>query len=89
MGNSVDIKLNIRGLNSFMKSPEVAACVQEAGESVARAAGEEYEAKTYTDTKYIAICDVSATTEKAKRDNYENNTLVKAMGSVGLPLTKK
>lgn len=88
MAKNVKVELNLKGLNELMKSPEMASCLQEAGERVARAAGEGYEAKTYTDTKYIAICDVSAVTDKAKKENYEKNTLLKALGSSGLPLTK-
>ncbi len=87
MGN-VKVKLNLKGINEVMKSPEIAAAVQAAGEVVAQSAGDGYEANTYTDTKYIAICDVTATTPEARRDNFENNTLIKALGSSGLPLTK-
>ena len=84
----VKVELNLKGLNELMKGPEIAARVQEVGEAIAQGCGEGFEAKTYTDTKYIAICDISAESPEAKKQNYEENTLVRALSNSGLPMTK-
>ena len=81
--SKVEFKLNLPGLNELMKSPEMQACLQEAGDAVAQLAGEEYGVRVH-DATFVSIANVYPETEKAAKENYENNTLVKALWSVGL-----
>lgn len=83
--SKVDFKLNLPGLNELMKSSAMQAHLHRAGQAVAGAAGGEYSSKTYV-INYVAIENVFPNSEKAAHDNYENNTLVKALGSAGLSI---
>lgn len=87
MAKNVEVKLNLPGLNELMKSSEMQAHLAQAGRAVASAAGEEYDCATYV-INYIAIENVFPTTVKAAIDNSNDNTLIKALGAVGLPLKK-
>lgn len=87
MASKVKFKVNLKGLNELMKSEEVQGALEEAGKAVAEAAGEDYETNIKTG-RYIAFCNVETATEKAKKENLESNTLLKAVGTVGLK-TKK
>ena len=73
----VKVELNMQGLNELMKSSEMQAHLQKCGEQVANAAGEGYAARTHV-ADYVAICNVYPDTPEAAKDNYENNTLLKA-----------
>lgn len=81
--NSVKFELNLPGLNELMKSSEMQAHLSKAGEAVASAAGMEYVSSVHL-ADYIAIANVYPDSRDAAIDNYENNTLLKALGSVGL-----
>ena len=93
MAKKVRFELNPKGITELFKSPEVNAWLQEVGESVAGTAesmseyGGEYGARAHN-AKYTAIVNVYPDSKEAARDNYENNTLMKALGSSGLPNTK-
>ena len=87
MGKKVTFELNLPGLNELMKSKEMQGALDEAGQAVAQAAGEGYEVENKTG-RYIAFSNVSPESQAAKKDNYENNTLLKAVGSVGLKMKK-
>lgn len=86
MGN-VKFELNLPGLNELMKSAEMQSALLEAGNAVANAAGPEYAAEVHT-ANYIAISNVYPNSKEAAHDNFENNTLLKAIGSVGLRTSK-
>lgn len=81
------VELNLRGLNELMKSPEIQAHLQKAGEKVASAAGEGYGARTHT-ASFVAITNVYPETAEAARRNYAENRLLKGIGAAGLPTTK-
>lgn len=83
----VKFKLNLKGLNELMKSPEMQDCLREAGETVAQKAGEGFEVDVH-EAKYAAICYVDAKSKDAVKKCFKNNTLLKALGSSGLPMTK-
>lgn len=83
---NVKVVLNMAGLNEIMKSPEMQAHLQKAGERVAQKAGPGFEAHTHV-ADYTALCYVDPVTREAEKDNYENNTLLKAVSST-LPLHK-
>ena len=80
-------ELNLPGLNELMKSDEMQAQLRQAGRAVANAAGPEYDTETDV-ASFVAIANVFPTTPKAAIDNSNHNTLLKAVGSVGLPMSK-
>lgn len=82
MGKKIDFRLNLRGLNELMKGPAMQSKLQEKGEQVeANARGMcpkgEYKTRTVTG-RWIATTFVSVQNYEAIKDNYENNTLIKA-----------
>lgn len=89
--SNLDFKLDIGGLRELMKSGEMHSILDEAGASVASRAGSIGEG-TYGhrvhDASYVAIVNVYPDSEEAAKDNYENNTVLKALGSSGLPMHK-
>lgn len=87
MANRVKFKLNLPGLNELMKSPEMQDALLEAGQAVAQAAGSDYAAEVHT-ASWIAISNVYPDSKKAAHENFKDNTLLKAIGSVGLKQTK-
>lgn len=77
--SKVRFELNRAGVRELMQSPEmVSVCTQYANAVRARA-GDGYEVSSYVG-KNRANASVIATTYEARRDNYENNTLLKALG---------
>lgn len=87
MANDVKFKLNLEGLNELMKSGEMQSALLEAGQAVAQAAGEDYAAEVHV-ANWIAISNVYPDSKKAAHENYEDNTLLKAVGAVGLRQSK-
>ena len=89
--SKVEIKLNLPGINELMKSPEMVAALQEAGDQVAASAGAmdgaEYAATTHQ-ARWIAVTNVFPNSQDAAHKNFKNNTLLKALGGVGMPRTK-
>lgn len=83
----VKFELNLKGLNELMKSSEMESALLEAGEAVANAAGADYGASVHQ-ASFVAICNVYPNSEEAARENYEQNTIEKAVGMVGLERTK-
>lgn len=84
---SVDFELNIDGLRELMQSDGMRSSLEEAGQAVAAAAGIGYGTRLH-EGSYVAICNVFPDSEEAAKDNYENNTLLKAVGASGLPQSK-
>ena len=87
MANKVKFELNLPGLNELMKSSEMQSALLDAGKAVARSAGSDYEAEVHT-ASYIAISNVYPNSREAAKQNFEDNTLLKAVGSVGLRTSK-
>lgn len=83
----VKFELNLKGLNELMKSSEMESALLEAGEAVASAAGADYGASVHQ-ASFVAICNVYPNSEEAAKENYEQNTIEKAVGMVGLERTK-
>ena len=73
-------KLNLKGLNALMKSPEMCGILNKAAEAVASRAGDGYEAETAHPINFVGITSVRAESIRAKMDNNKNNTLLKAIG---------
>lgn len=85
--SKIRVELNLAGINAMMKSEGVVSVLQAAGNAVASAAGPGYESSTHQ-ASYVAIANVWANDKKSRKDNLDNNTLLKAVGAVGLPTTK-
>ena len=83
----VEFELDIAGLRELMQSAEMQAVLQEAGETVASIAGDDYGSRVHV-ADYVAIANVYPDSKEAAKDNYENNTLLKALGSTGLKMGK-
>lgn len=79
------VELNISGLREVMKSGEMQAALQTAGNAVANAAGGDFGVRVHQHT-YVAIANVYPNSKEAAKKNYEENTLLKACGSAGLPM---
>lgn len=83
--SNVKVELNLAGINEMMKSPEIQAHLQKAGEMVADAAGDGYAANTDV-INWVAITNVYPDSKEAAHDNFTHNSLLKAVGAVGLPM---
>ena len=83
----VKFKLNLPGLNELMKSAEMQAALDEAGEQVARIAGSDYGTSARTG-RYIGFCNVYPDSKRAAHENYTENTLIKALSASGLRMSK-
>lgn len=87
----VRFQLNLAGLNELMKSAEMKAILEANGKAVANHAegmsGEAYDTRVH-DASWVSICNVFPATDEARSENYKNNTVVKALGSSGLPMHK-
>ena len=86
--SKVKFELDLPGLNQLMKSQEMQAILAEKGARVMQAAngaatvkGAEYSMDTKT-INWIAVTTVRCENGAAMRDSLENNTLLKALGSV-------
>lgn len=72
------IELIPEGVRELLKSPEIMAACAEQAQAIANRAGTGYTVSTYTGRSRVNA-SVGATSEEALRDNYENNTLLKAV----------
>lgn len=80
-------KRNLAGLNELMKSAEMQGVLNSAAAQIAsyaNASHEGYEIESAHPIGFVAIASVSATDFESRLDNSENNTLLKACGSVKL-----
>ena len=80
--NRVDFKLNRAGVRELLKSAEAQnICMQQANMVLSRASassdGYVVETRNYPERSGAAV---RADTFKARKDNYDNNTLLKAIG---------
>ena len=87
MAKKVVFELNINGLRELMKGDEMQAILDSAGSAVAHSAGGDYGYRTHV-ADYVAICNVYPETKEAAKENYEDNTLLKALSSSGLKMGK-
>lgn len=74
----VKFKLNKAGVRELLKSPEIAAECAKHAEATASAAGDGYvvEPRNYPERSGYAV---RADTFKARKDNFDNNTLLKSL----------
>lgn len=74
----IKFKLDRKGVAELMKSEEMQGILTEKASEVATKAGDGYEQDVYVG-KNRANAMVRASTYQAKKDNLENNTLLKAL----------
>lgn len=77
--SKVRFELNRAGVRELLQSPEAQNLVMEYAERVQSRAGKDYEASVIVG-RLRARASVIATTYEARKDNFENNTLLKALG---------
>ena len=77
--SKVKFELDRAGVRELLRSPEAASVCRSYAENVKGRAGEGYEVTTYTG-RNRANASVHAETYEARKDNYNNNTLLKALG---------
>lgn len=72
------VKLNKAGVRAMLRSPEMLAICEKHASDIARRCGEGYETDSFVGRNRVNAM-VSAGTYEAKRDNAENNTILKAV----------
>jgi hypothetical protein len=77
--SKVDFKLNSAGVRDLLRSQEAMAACKTYADAVLSRAGEGYEVTTYVGVNRVNA-SVHAETFEARKDNAENNTLLKALG---------
>ena len=75
----VKFELNRAGVRELLRSPEAMSVCRSYADAIRNRAGEGYEVDEYTGTNRVNT-SVYAATYEARKDNYENNTLLKARG---------
>ena len=75
---SKNFKLNRKGVRELMQSQEMQAVLQEKASQITARCGDGYESDVMVG-KNRANAMVRAATSKAKRDNMDNNTILKAV----------
>ena len=77
--SKVKFELDRAGVRELLKSPEAMGICKEYASAIRNRAGDGYEMDTYVGANRVNA-SVYAATYEARRDNYENNTLLKARG---------
>lgn len=85
--SKVKVKLNLKGINEVMKSGEILAACEQAARGVGSMSGIDTEIQSGT-INYIAYANVYPADKKAAKENYDNNSLLKAVSAAGLKVTK-
>lgn len=76
--SKVRIKLNSAGVQALLKSAEMQEILKEQAAAAAARCGSGYESRVGV-AKKRAVADIYPATPDARRDNYKNNTLEKAL----------
>lgn len=76
--SKVDFKLNSSGVRQLLRSQEALGVVKDYAYAIRGRAGEGYEV-TWMVGKTRVNASVAAMTPEARKDNYDNNTLLKAL----------
>lgn len=77
----IKIELNRSGVAELMKSQEMLGLCESLAQKAAGSLGDGYEVTTYVG-RTRANASIHAVTDKARKDNLKNNSLLKAIGSV-------
>lgn len=78
MSKKMEIKLNSSGIRGLLRSNEMMETIQPAADRVLRKCGTGYQLDPYTGKGRVNI-GVRAVSDDAVKDNFENNTLLKAL----------
>lgn len=78
MSQKVKFELNREGVAELMKSPEMMEICKGYADDALSRLGDGYEVSTYTG-KTRVNASVKAVSYKARKDQYENNTILKAL----------
>lgn len=76
--SNIRVKLNKAGVRELLKSGEVMAMLEQEAQKRASAAGNGYTVNTYVG-RNRCNAEILAETQAAKRDNLQNNTLVRVI----------
>lgn len=76
--SKVKIVLNRQGVAELMKSPEMMEICRDHADATRASLGDGYEVTTHVGKNRVNA-EVAAVTYKAKRDNLENNSILKAL----------
>ena len=82
---SKKFELNYAGVGELLKSPEMIAVLEANAGAVANNAGDGYDVYV---GPHRANVSVRTATKEAERDNYKNNTLLKAASKAGLSMKR-
>ena len=85
--SKANFKLDLKGLNTLMKSAEMQSVLETAGESVASIADGNYNTATHT-LNYFSQVNVYPADRESAIKNAKNNELLKALGAAGLSMSK-
>ena len=77
--SNVTFQLDRAGVGELLRSPEMDTVVMEFANQVVGRAGEGYEASSH-DSGQRRIANVYPASKEAAKENYEQNTLLKALG---------
>lgn len=78
-------ELNMAGLNELMKSPEMEAALESAGQSVARIAKGNYGVRVHQAT-WVAIANVYPEDKGSAQEALKNGALTRALSASGLKM---
>lgn len=85
--SNITFKLDLAGLREILKSEEMQAVANDAAEQIATVANGScagYEVEAAHPISFDSIASVRATDFESRKDNSDNNTLMKAAGSVSI-----
>jgi len=77
--NNLKFKLNWRGVSKLLRSQKAADVCGEFAKNIQQRCGDGYEVTLHPAGKTRSNASVYAKTLEAKKDNFENNTLEKAL----------
>lgn len=80
--SKVKVELNNAGVIELFKSSEVQGWLGSLGAQVANTAGSDYDYDVHT-VGGTALVTIFPASKEAAHDNFENNSLLKAVGTVG------
>lgn len=76
--SKMKFELNKAGVSELLKSPEMKALLNSYAVAAANRAGEGYASEVHTGQKR-AYANIFADTPSARKDNWDNNTLLKSL----------
>ena len=87
MANNMKFELNRAGVGELLKGSAMQGVLSSYGDSIASGLGDGH-SKNVAVLGTRAVCSVHADTYAARKKNLEQNTLLKALGSSGLSMSR-